>query len=217
MRKLADTDRYQKILQEINDKKEGVIEELANLIFPYVKKDICQTIIDLKLDIDEEEYESFIYSLVSEYVHKSKSYSTLSIYNAAIIKLVNAKLKKLSKEQLTKDKKVLFDNMSENIDNQIIINGGIVDPDDYILKKEFSEIINCLINDLRPRVQTIIKQYFGFDGKGKKSLGELAQKYNLARERIRQIIEEGLNSIKRKLSILKENKQIKDYVDDFRV
>ena len=61
--------------------------------------------------------------------------------------------------------------------------------DDVSMNNNLSELINKLFDEcyISPRDREIIEKRFGLDGKGSKTLQEVANDYNITRERIRQI------------------------------
>lgn len=58
---------------------------------------------------------------------------------------------------------------------------------DTVAANELSQIIQTIINTLTPREQEIIRMRFGFYGGEPMTLEEVGQKFNITRERIRQI------------------------------
>jgi len=65
---------------------------------------------------------------------------------------------------------------------------------DYLENKMMSKIEES-INNLNERERYIIKTYFGLDGQESKNFAEMADDFNLSRERIRQIQKEALAKI----------------------
>lgn len=64
-----------------------------------------------------------------------------------------------------------------------------------------NEIINNLISDLTPRQKEILEGRFGLKTGHKMTLAALGEKYGLTRERVRQIEEEVLKSIAKKIKL----------------
>ena len=58
-----------------------------------------------------------------------------------------------------------------------------------------SASIDNLIKDLKPRQRDVLISRFGLDDGKKKTLASIGGKYNLTRERIRQIEEEALRTV----------------------
>lgn len=65
------------------------------------------------------------------------------------------------------------------------------------------DILNFLKDDLTPRDYDVISLRFGLDGSSPKTLDEIGKKYELTRERIRQIEEKALKQIKSSPRFLK--------------
>lgn len=63
----------------------------------------------------------------------------------------------------------------------------------------FIEIINNLISDLTPRQKEILEERFGLKTGKKMTLAALGKKYGLTRERVRQVEEEALKLISKKV------------------
>ena len=83
--------------------------------------------------------------------------------------------------------------------------------EDTAIKSTLKDIMNKNIETLTPRESEVIRFRFGFDGKGERTLREVAKKFDLTSERIRQI------EIKaeRKLRHPTRSRHLKDYVDNF--
>lgn len=218
MRKLENTEEYNKIIQKIKDGDIDSKKELASFTFFDLRDGLEAIVKKLKIKVNQDEMGGFIYSLLWDYVEKATIYENYATYRANILKAFESRAAKYKKEKSKLKKEVVFDHSAEHVDKNIVVNEPVMDPDDYVLKQELIDLINTLIiKNLEPREQTIIIQYFGLDGQGRRTMEELGNKYGVARERIRQVIEKGLKSIKKKISIIKDNKSIKDYADDFRV
>ncbi len=83
--------------------------------------------------------------------------------------------------------------------------------EDTAIKSTLKDIMNKNIETLTPRESEVIRFRFGFDGKGERTLKEVAKKFDRSSERIRQI------EIKaeRKLRHPMRSRHLKDYVDNF--
>lgn len=83
--------------------------------------------------------------------------------------------------------------------------------EDTAIKSTLKDIMNKNIETLTPRESEVIRLRFGFDGKGERTLKEVAEKIDRSSERIRQI------EIKaeRKLRHPMRSRHLKDYVDNF--
>ncbi len=67
-----------------------------------------------------------------------------------------------------------------------------------------SSTINNLVSDLKPRQREVLVGRFGLNSGEKKTLAEIGEKYDLTRERVRQIEEEALKAVRDRLSQEKE-------------
>lgn len=59
------------------------------------------------------------------------------------------------------------------------------------------ESMEILLQSLEPRSREIIRMRFGLDGEGSLTLQEISERVNLSRERVRQIIKDALESLKK--------------------
>jgi len=75
----------------------------------------------------------------------------------------------------------------------------------------YQKICDNLLTDLPKRTSDIIGKRFGLDGKEKQTLEEIGQSYGITRERVRQIVEEGLLRIYPKI---KEYQKVFRYFND---
>lgn len=83
--------------------------------------------------------------------------------------------------------------------------------EDTAIKSTLKDIMNKNIETLTPRESEVIRLRFGFDGKGERTLKEVAKKFERSSETIRQIeIKAG-----RKLRHPMRSRHLKDYVDNF--
>ncbi|MCL2294412.1 MAG: RNA polymerase sigma factor RpoD/SigA [Spirochaetes bacterium] len=69
-------------------------------------------------------------------------------------------------------------------------------PDEYIVDKSLKEDISNLLSSLSIKEADIIEQRFGLNGESPQSLKEIGDKYNLTKERIRQIEKKALERLK---------------------
>jgi len=77
-------------------------------------------------------------------------------------------------------------------------------------------ITNNLISGLKDRTKDIVAQRFGFISPERKTLEAIGQKYNITRERVRQVINFALNSIKQSPAIESAQpvfSELKDVID----
>jgi len=62
-----------------------------------------------------------------------------------------------------------------------------------------SEIMREVIGTLSPREQTILQLRFGLNGGNEKTLEEVGQQFGVTRERIRQIQDEALKKLRKRI------------------
>jgi RNA polymerase primary sigma factor len=98
------------------------------------------------------------------------------------------------------------DNKSTLMD--IIPNEGQVMPDDALMKDSLKNEISEILSILDKREAEIIRLSFGIGSNQKATLEEIGDRFNLTRERIRQIKEKAL----RKLRNSKKNGRLKHYL-----
>lgn len=65
-------------------------------------------------------------------------------------------------------------------------------------EKAFFKVFSDLISNLSPRSQEIMRRRYGFYGENEKTLESIGKKFQVTRERIRQIIRDGVKKIKEK-------------------
>jgi len=68
-------------------------------------------------------------------------------------------------------------------------------PDEYMVDKSIKEDINKLLSTLSIKEADIIEQRFGLNGESPQSLKEIGDRYNLTKERIRQIEKKALERL----------------------
>ena len=68
-------------------------------------------------------------------------------------------------------------------------------PDEYLIDKSLKEDISKLLSTLSIKEADIIEQRFGLNGESPQSLKEIGDKYNLTKERIRQIEKKALERL----------------------
>jgi RNA polymerase primary sigma factor len=69
-------------------------------------------------------------------------------------------------------------------------------PEKIVMEKNLREIINDVMKKLKPIEQDVISRHFGLNGKRPLTLKEIGEKYNLTKERIRQIEHTALDKLK---------------------
>ena len=69
-------------------------------------------------------------------------------------------------------------------------------PEKAVMENNLREIINDVMKKLKPIEQDVISRHFGLNGKRPLTLKEIGEKYNLTKERIRQIEHTALDKLK---------------------
>ena len=78
----------------------------------------------------------------------------------------------------------------------VLLSEEISSPDKELLKDSLRKEIERALNTLTQREANIIRLLFGLNGKHVHTLEEIGQKYNLSRERVRQIKEKAIRRLK---------------------
>jgi len=108
---------------------------------------------------------------------------------------INTSLKSLEKIVHTVKDFVSFDVLTEENGESSIKHSPdytFPSPLDKAISSDFTHIIDGLLSGLTSKKREIIKLRFGMGNRYNHTLEEIGDKFNLSRERIRQIIEEGL-------------------------
>jgi RNA polymerase primary sigma factor len=90
----------------------------------------------------------------------------------------------------------------------VLLNKDISSPDQELLTDSLRKEIERVLNTLTKREANIIRFFFGLNGKRVQTLEEIGQKYNLSRERVRQIKEKAI----RRLKHTSKNRALKTYL-----
>ena len=70
-------------------------------------------------------------------------------------------------------------------------------PDNKIMSESLSEEVVQGLNTLAPRERTVLACYFGLDGEPQLNLEEIGERFDLTRERVRQIKERAIRRLRR--------------------
>ncbi|MEN8929392.1 MAG: RNA polymerase sigma factor RpoD/SigA [Flavobacteriales bacterium] len=87
---------------------------------------------------------------------------------------------------------------SENDMYEVFASKDSETPEDELLKGSLNEEIDRILETLAPREADIIKLYFGIGQSYPLTLEEIGDKFDLTRERVRQLKEKGLRKLKQK-------------------
>jgi len=78
----------------------------------------------------------------------------------------------------------------------VLISKDAPSPDKELLSDSLKKEIDRALNKLIPREADIVRLYFGLNGKHAHKLEEIAEKFNITRERVRQIREKAIKRLK---------------------
>jgi RNA polymerase primary sigma factor len=93
------------------------------------------------------------------------------------------------------DQKLSEDTNSDTI-LDLVDDGRYELPEKVMLQKNLREIINDVMTKLKPIERDVISRHFGLNGKRPLTLKEIGEKYNLTKERIRQIEHTALDKLR---------------------
>ncbi len=85
---------------------------------------------------------------------------------------------------------------AEDVAMRDLLKGGEV-TDDEVMHDSLKEEIRRVLQSLSPRESEIVYAYFGLDGENGNSIEQIGQKYNLTKERIRQIKERAIKRLQK--------------------
>lgn len=87
-------------------------------------------------------------------------------------------------------------------------------PDDLLFAREQSDVIKHVLSTLRPREAEVIKMRFGLGGHAEHTLDEIVPKFNVTRERIRQIETKALRKMRERGPRVKQLRRINSTLPD---
>lgn len=128
-----------------------------------------------------------------------------------------AEMQIVNLKQSMTDSSSLDQKLSSKMDNDELTLADLIkdESQDFVSKIESSELTSSLLDcveELNKREKDIILHRFGLFGTEVKTLGEIGKKYNLTKERVRQIQEASLSKIKLALdsgkSVQKKNSKL---------
>ena len=113
-----------------------------------------------------------------------------------------------SARQLSLDAPLVNNDENKNILRDVIEDDNQDSPDEYLMKESLVNEIANFLTSLSEREAEVIKLSFGIGTNHKATLEEIGERFNLTRERIRQIKEMALRKLRNK----KECSRLKDYL-----
>ncbi|MBN2279742.1 MAG: sigma-70 family RNA polymerase sigma factor [Candidatus Marinimicrobia bacterium] len=103
---------------------------------------------------------------------------------------------KISKRHHSLDKP--FKDGEENTLSDILNDESIPEPDIQLMMDSLKRDIKSSLNSLKEKERDVLMLYFGIDSEYPKTLNEIGEKFNLTRERIRQIKDKAINRLRHK-------------------
>ncbi|MEJ5261789.1 MAG: RNA polymerase sigma factor RpoD/SigA [Ignavibacterium sp.] len=101
-----------------------------------------------------------------------------------------------------------FNQNDENSLHDVLINDELPSPDEELMNESLKAEIKSALNILNEREKEVLKLYFGIETDQPLTLEEIGEKFNLTRERVRQIKEKAI----RKLRHNSKSKNLKSYL-----
>lgn len=115
---------------------------------------------------------------------------------------------KISSRHMSMDAPLSKDDETSNNMYEVFASSDDTRPDGEILQKSLKDEIERSLSTLAPREAEVVKLYFGIDQRYPLTLEEIGEKFDLTRERVRQVKEKALRKLKqRSRSVL-----LKDYL-----
>jgi RNA polymerase primary sigma factor len=103
---------------------------------------------------------------------------------------------KISRRHHSLDKP--FKDGEENTLSDILNDDTIPEPDRQLMMDSLKRDIKHSLNTLKEKERDVLMLYFGIDSEYPKTLNEIGEKFNLTRERIRQIKDKAINRLRHK-------------------
>jgi RNA polymerase primary sigma factor len=101
-----------------------------------------------------------------------------------------------------------FNQNDENSLHDVLVNDDLPSPDEELMTESLKAEIKNALDVLNEREKEVLKLYFGIDTDQALTLEEIGEKFNLTRERVRQIKEKAI----RKLRHNSRSKNLKSYL-----
>lgn len=101
-----------------------------------------------------------------------------------------------------------FNQNDENSLHDVLVNDELPSPDEKLMTESLKAEIKSALDVLNEREKEVLKLYFGIDTEQALTLEEIGEKFNLTRERVRQIKEKAI----RKLRHNSHCKNLKSYL-----
>lgn len=115
---------------------------------------------------------------------------------------------KISSRHVSMDAPLSMDDESSNNMYEVFESDEVSRPDDDINQESLKSEIERSLSTLSPREAEVVKLYFGIDQRYPLTLEEIGEKFDLTRERVRQVKEKALRKLKQR----SRSKLLKDYL-----
>ncbi len=134
--------------------------------------------------------------------------------NAELAEELDIKVKDVQKSfsiasrHMSMDAPMSKDDESSSSMYEVFVSPDGTSPDDEILSESLKEEIERSLSTLSPREAEVVKLYFGIDQRYPLTLEEIGEKFDLTRERVRQVKEKALRKLKQR----SRSRLLKDYL-----
>lgn len=115
---------------------------------------------------------------------------------------------KISSRHMSMDAPLSKDDETSNNMYEVFESNDVSRPDDDINKESLKDEIERSLSTLSPREAEVIKLYYGIDQRYPLTLEEIGEKFDLTRERVRQVKEKALRKLKQR----SRSQLLKDYL-----
>ena len=99
------------------------------------------------------------------------------------------------KNMLQGQDEMVFKDLNDDDDSLMAVRPNayyVEDAPDETVTEDTEELLNTLLQKLSDREYDMVSYYYGVNGRDKKTLEEIGDKYKLTKERVRQIIEKAI-------------------------
>jgi RNA polymerase primary sigma factor len=116
--------------------------------------------------------------------------SALSIEENSVCDIINA-----SRDYISLDAPILFDKKERYL-SEILKDTNFKEPEERLIDESLKETIRKSLETLSDKEQKVIKLRYGLDGVDPLSLKEIGKRFNLTKERIRQIEKKAIRRLR---------------------
>jgi RNA polymerase primary sigma factor len=113
----------------------------------------------------------------------------------------------ISREMVSLDTPLYSEKDSSEL-GDFIEDSGYKHPEDVVIEDSLREDINAVLKTLSKKESEILQHWFGLNGKSSLSLKDIGDRYNLTKERIRQIEKKAI----RRLQHPSRSKHLEAYI-----